>query len=77
MCADNIVAKPPRATIPTDNAIYASPKPTPSFERTVSLSTKKRHGFVDKEGAIGNGRVVIDVDSPKVIEIIDVDALED
>lgn len=76
MCADNIVAKPPRgcyATIPTDNAIYATPKPTPSFERTDSLSTKKRRGFVDKESAIG----VIDVNSPKVIEIIDVDALED
>ena len=47
------------------------------FERIDSQSVKKRRGLVGKENAISNGPIVIDVDSPEEVEVIDVDALDD
>ena len=47
------------------------------FDTTSPFSAQKRRRLVGKENTMANDPVVIDVDSPEVVEIIDVDVHDD
>jgi hypothetical protein len=66
-----------RPVLPLQMQNSVARTPTTPFEKTDLLSAKKLRRTVGKENAIGNSPIVIDVDSPEVVEVIDVDESDD